>query len=370
MQNGLNRRLFRSIAFSRVGAKLCPLTFNRLFLFLALVGAAPLGIFASDQPAERHLKDFLGPGEFAPDKDDPQRDDSALLQRALNAGPGKVRLDPGTLLCRNVSVPSGVMLVGSGSATIIRSRSVEPVFAQKKCRDWTIRDLVVEGKGEGNWHLRDDAEHVGILIDGCHAYEISGVTLRNFDGAALQITHTNLADAAFSNGGKLERITAVGNHTGVRFGVRGEYVTATQLNCSRNIAGCVINAGNTNIAASNFCGNFDGLILEDRENGSHGTIQGCLLNHNERYALRARTVDNGMTFSGCCFYYGAIELRDCSGVNMVNGQINCHVTVLGKSANRFAGNLIVPDHYQFRFDQATLLHDNFSKVGAFSPRWP
>lgn len=334
-------------------------------LTLALV--LPTALTAAERPVERRIADVLKPGEAVPGGDVPNRDDSAIVQRVLDAGLGRVRLGPGIYRCSSLSVPAGVILSGSGPGTVLRARAGQPVFVQKKSRDWGIRDLVVEGTGEGNFHLRYDAGHVGIDVDGCLSYEISGVTLRNFDGAALQITHTNLAEAAFSDGGKLERITATGNFAGVKFGVRGEYVTATQLNCSRNIAGCIVNAGNTNISTSNFCGNVDGLILEDGENGSHGTIQGCLLNHNERYALRARDVDNGMTFSGCCFYFAAIELRKCRGINIVNSQINCHVLVQGESVNRLAGNLVVPDHYVFQFDPAMRLNDNFTKKGDFKP---
>lgn len=329
----------------------------RRIVILSIVLVPSLNLVAAE-PVERHI---------AAGNVDPQRDDSELLQKALNAGPGIVKLGAGTFRCQNVSIPSGVTLVGAGPATILQSRGSAPVFAQKKCRGWAIRDLAIQGTGKGVWKLRDDDGHIGTLVDGCHDYEISGVTLRNFDGAALQITHTNLAEAAFSNGGKLDRVTATDNYAGVKFGVRGEYVTATHLNCSRNLVGCIINAGNTNLSTSNFCGNVDGLILEDRENGSHGTINGCLLNHNERYALRARNVENGMTIASCCFYYGAIELRDCSGINVVNGQINCHVTVVGKSANRFAGNLFVPADYHFRIDPSTLIQDNFTKKGPFVP---
>lgn len=362
MQNYESKSSFQN-RLSHAGCRSVMVAVAMLAVALITLTGQPTQLPAADAASRRNLADFLRPGESQPGSDDPRRDDSALLKRALASGPGTISMGPGIYRCADVTVPSGVQLVGAGPATVIYANSLRPVFSQKNVHDWVIRDVALDGGATGHWHSRDDDGKHGLVVDGCWSYEIAGVTLRNFDGVALQITRTNLPEAAFSNGGKLDRVTCTGNYAGIRFDFRGEYVTATHLNCSRNMVGCFIHAGNTNISTSNFCGNGDGLVLSDKENGSHGTINGCLLNHNERYALRARNVENGMTFTGCCFYYGAIELLGCRGINVANCQINCHVTVAGQSTNRFSGNYIVPAEYQFRFDQTALVQDNFTGAG-------
>lgn len=319
---------------------------------------------------ERSVGEFLQPGEPLPGTFDPGRDDTPVLQRALNAGAGTVKLGPGVYRVGGLQIPTGVTLAGAGAGTILRSTGVPRVLLAQQAHDFCIRDLVIEGTASGHWHLRDDAGHSGIAVSGCYGYEIVGVTLRHFDGPALNIARTQLVDAAFSNGGRLDRIVARDNYAGIQFDTRGEYVTATHLNCHQNMRGVVVHAGNTSIATSNFCGNVDGMVLTDRENGSHGLVQGCLLNHNERYALCARDVQNGMTFSGCCFYYGAIELRAARGIQIANSQINCHVTVAGPGTNMLSSNLIIPSEYHFTFDGPTLIRENYTHRGAWTPPQP
>lgn len=55
--------------------------------------------------------------------------------------------------------------------------------------------------------------------------------------------------------------------------------------------------GSANITASNFCDNVDGLLIQDKENGSHGAVSNCLFNHNARYALWGRRIEHGMAIS-------------------------------------------------------------------------
>src|SRR5206468_2751493 len=151
-----------------------------------------------------------------------------------------------------------------------------------------------QGEATGNWNERTDRGAHGLVIDRSSGYEVSRVTVRNFDGAGLQISRTNNQGASFSDGGTLSQITASGNFIGVRFDTRAEYITASQLHCQFNVTGLLIHAGNTNIANSNIGNNVDGIVIADHDNGSHGSLNGCLANHNQRYALWTRDVQHGM----------------------------------------------------------------------------
>jgi len=332
--------------------------------------AIVFGCMGRAQPAEgvpaftRQLSSYKNDDGTAPNGLDDGRDDTTALRKALAAGPGVVYVGPGFYRWGDVSIPAGVAVVGAGRGTIVRSSGPARIFVQQNVPDWAIRDMVLDGEAQGDWHEREDAGRCGVFVDGCWGYEIVGVAFRNFNGAGLQLAHTNLENSGHSNGGDLERICASGNYVGVRFDTRAEYLNAAELSCFHNVIGCAIYAGNVKITASNFGDNIDGIVIEDRENGSHGAISNCLVNHNERYALLCRNALNGMAIDGCCFFYGTILLENSVGMNITSGLIGCTVKTVGEGANRIAGNHIVHmDTFQYEIAPATVVEGNFTSEG-------
>ena len=317
-------------------------------------------------PFARCLSDYANEDGSIPDGKDNATDDTSALRKALGEGPGVVYVGPGLYRWGNVSIPPGVAVVGAGRGTVVRSDGADQIFAQRDVSDWAIRDMVLDGEAEGDWHEREDAGHNGIFTEGCWGFEIVGVTVRNFNGAGVQLSRTNLGQAGFTAGGNLARITAYQHHIGVRFDTRAEYINATQLSCFHNVIGCVIHAGNAKLAASNFGTNVDGIVIEDKENGSHGAISNCLVNHNERYALLCRNARNAMAIDGCCFFYGSILLEDSVGINITSGQIGCSVAAAGEGVNRIAGNHILhTDMFEYEFSDSTIVEGNFTAEGAW-----
>ena len=320
---------------------------------------------ADPPPPGRLLTDFTNDDGNPPDGHDNDKDDTAALRKALAAGPGVVHIGPGFYRFGDVLVPSGVSVVGARGASIVRSSGPGVIFLQKSVSDWTLRDLVLDGQAKGEWRKRTDQGRCGIHTSQCSGFEIAGVTVRNFNGAGVQLTRT--ASSGFCDGGTLERITAVGNYVGVRLDERAEYVKAAKLTCVNNVIGCVIHAGNTTLAASNLGYNVDGLVIEDKDNGSHGTVSNCLINHNRRYALLARNVRHGMAVGGCCFFYGSILLENSVGVNLTAGLIGCPVTSTGSGANRIAGNHVILKTGPWQLSPSTIVQDNFTENGPWQP---
>lgn len=323
-------------------------------------------------PAERNLADFTNADNQPPDGVDDQTDDSEALRKAIAAGPGVVRIGPGYYRLGNIAVPTGVTIVGAGPATVIRPAGEVDVFHQSGVAQWRIRDLVLDGSAEGDWHARRDKGRRGIFVEKCYGFELSGITVRNFDGPGIELAFINIEAnaAAWCDGGSLDRITATQNFIGILFNQRAEYIHAAQLSCCKNVTGCVIHAGNVKLSDSNFCANVDGLLIEDKDNGSHGAIANCLFNHNERKAIYARGVQNGMTIGNCCFFYGEIAIEDSVGVNVQNGQISCGVTVSGKGVNRIADNYVIPRDCAFQFTPTTIVSDNFAADGPWKLNQP
>jgi len=320
----------------------------------------------------RNLQQFTNADGSRPTGVEGRDDDSVALARALAAGPGVVEIGAGHYRFGAVLIPNGVTLRGAGAATVVRSNGAPAIFVPQGTTDWAIRDLVVDGEGTGDWRTRRDEGRSGVNISRCWGYEITGVTVRNFPGAGLQVADTPLGDTQrrYCHGGTLERVTAHGNASGIRFDRRGEYLNASSLSVFQNVTGVVIHAGNVKLAASNICSNTDGILIEDKENGSHGAVGTCLINHNERHALLARRVVHGMTISNCCFFYGDIVIEDSQGVLITASELCCDLRVTGAGANRIAGNYVIPHPdicRHFSFAPATIVADNFTAEGPWQP---
>lgn len=318
-------------------------------LMVTLFGAAQNA--PAPSPSDRWFSDVSGD------------DHSAALQKILYAGPGVVRIGPGTFQIHDVTIPANVTLIGSGPATILKASQGRPVFRQENVAQWRLRDVTLDGEATGKWQERTEQQQHGLIVSRSWGYEISGVTIRNFHGAGLQISSTNNASAGFSDGGRLSQITAHDNFIGVRFDTRAEYITATQLDCHHNLIGVVIHAGNTNLATCNIGENIDGIVIEDHENGSHGSLTGCLVNHNARNALWCKNAANGMAITNCCFFYGTIKLENSRGVTISSGLLSCNIATEGDDANRIAGNHVIPLTFAFQLAPKTQVVGNFTKEG-------
>ncbi len=341
-----------------------------IYIYISALFLAALASCASAKTIQkaqsRNLTGYLNDNGKPPTGLDSKADDTSAMRKALAGGPGIVYIGPGYYRFSGVSIPSGVTVVGAGAATIIRPAGARQIIEQKDVNDWAIRDVLMDGEAQGDWHQRRDLGDLGISIQGCGRYDVTGVVLRNFNGSGLWISGLN---PSFMGGGagNLERISCYGNHTGIHFAKRAEYENASMLSCYNNIIGCAINSGNVKISNSNFGANVDGMIIEDNENGSHGAISNCLMNHNERYALFCKDVTNGMSIVNCCFFYGTLRVENSVGINIADGIIGCSVSVAGAYANRISGNYIIPDQYwKYDIDQVTIVQGNFTKDGQWS----
>lgn len=335
---------------------------NCLFGMLLFVATLQAASANEVSPTDRRLGDYKNADGSMPDGRDNQRDDSSALNQALAAGPGIVHIGPGYYRFSEITIPSGVMITGSGDGTIVRPSGSQPIFVQSEVDQWRLRDLTLDGEAQGEWQQRRDEGQTGLEIDHCYQFEVAGVVLRNFNGAALQLSHFG-PDPRANGVGNLDRISALDNYIGIRFDERAEYVSATQLICCRNVIGCAIHAGNLKITASNFCNNVDGMLIEDKVNGSHGTIGNCLFNNNLRHALVCRKVAYGMAITGCHFGYAKLLIADSTGVNISGGIVSCDIVTEGSGVNRISGNYVVPEHTAFTLAPATIVTDNFTSQG-------
>lgn len=297
-------------------------------------------------------------------------DDSSALRAALAQGPGIVRLPAGSFLIGEATVTAGVTLLGAGRATVIRlAPGAKRVFVQNGVHDWRIRDALLDGGAATNtWPTRQDLGESGIELARCTGFELSGLVVNNFNGAGIRISYTAASPyCQWATAANLFNVAAGGNHTGVRFDTRAEYMNASMLSCQGNVIGCAVHAGNVKIANSTFTNNLTGILVEDHENGSHGAISNCLVNHNQSLALLARNVCYGMAFDNCAFFTGGIRIENSKGVNIASGIISCGITVAGEGVNRIAGNYMILREERIELTPATIVEGNFSENGPWAP---
>lgn len=313
---------------------------------------------------ERCLTDYRSADGNAPNGLDDHIDDGPAIRAAITQGPGVVRVPPGFYRWSEVRVPAGVTVVGAAGATIVRACNDHyPIFDQSGVGDWSIKDLVLDGEAAEPWRQRKDLGRVGMSIFDAWGFNVSGLTARDFSGRAIVVAQTRIDAAGFCNGGLIDNLTAANNAVGICFDQRGEYVTLTNSHLLHNTTGCVIHAGNTKITQCNIGSNIDGVVIADKENGSHGLIGHCLLNHNERFALDCLDVEYGMMVNACAIFYGGVRLRACKGVQIANCQVSCGVDVQGRHANAFVNNMVIEEGYEFRFDESTMVSGNFTSEG-------
>lgn len=309
----------------------------------------------------RNLKDFPTVNGVIPSG---PLAETERLKAALAAGPGIVNLDAGEYHFGEVTIPAGVTLVGAGKATVIKKvPGAKRVFVQDGVSNWRLRDVMLDGEAPMvDPAQRTDNGEVGITINRCGEFEVSGVTVKNFVGVGILVSYT--AGTAYGNWATqahIFNISTEGNYVGFKFDTRSEYMNVSMLTSQGNYYGCIIHGGNVKLTNSQFIHNHTGILIEDHDNGSHGAISNCLINHNVRYSIQARNVANGMLINNCCFFYGDLEVTASKGVSVTDSTIGCSVIFQNDTANLFADNFIISgDH---TFSPSTIVKDNYTEKG-------
>lgn len=323
-------------------------------------------------PTSRNLSDYMCTDGKAPDGKDNDRDDTAALVAALKAGPGIVLIGPGYYRFGNVTIPEKVSVIGSGIATIIRSNGEKSTFNQIGVGQWSLKNLALDG--ERNKQKADpNNKKQGIYAEGSFAFNISNITAYNFTGAAVEFAGTNLQAAALCNGGTVSNLTLHDNYVGLAFSKRAEYITAVQIKSYHNDIGCIISGGNNTLTASHFCSNDIGILLDHKDNGSHGAVVNCLINHNEKYAILAKNSKHGYNFVGCNIFYAVVKLTNCEGIKIASSNLYCSLIVEGNGSNQIIDNYLIQEStkpFKYELSPSTILQNNFDTNGPWNPTKP
>ena len=134
-----------------------------------------------------------------------------------------------------------------------------------------------------------------------------------------RLNFTNLRFKDFNNGIECSRVVDpydqayitnsvfAGCRIGIHVSQRSEYFNICDCMFNGNDTGIKIVGGNTSVQSCNITNNNIGIHVVNGENGGHGIIGNCQINHNKTNSIICESVTNGFTISGNNIWYGDLK---------------------------------------------------------------
>jgi hypothetical protein len=265
---------------------------------------------------------------------------------------GVCRLGKGDYYVKDLVMPEGAKLVGSGTATKIRMLSGDGCAIQMA--DYSvIKDIMLIGstslvKPSATVRNRHAILWAGTYTEDQNApYKgiIDGVYIRDFEGGGITCQNTGYGQANSINvsNSYIQRCDA-----GINISYWSEFNRFTGVKCHGCYYGCVNNGGNNMFMNCDFSANVVGFLMDNENdqspNNSHGSVIGCIFNHSDDstgLGVKVLNCPNGYTFTGCQFFFSQIYVERSQGImfnDCVFGQSNCDITIDDGGLVLFANN--------------------------------
>jgi hypothetical protein len=152
------------------------------------------------------------------------------------------------------------------------------------------------------------------------------------------------------------------NTEGLSVATRAEYCLVSNCHMYENNYGVRDYAGNLAICNCNISDNAIGFCLEAGDNDSHGSVTGCMINHNSSYSVKVGEIGvKAHQFTGCNIFAGDLYFYKCGGVSFSNCRIEAvnNIYFEGSKGVRFSSCII---------EEATTINNNFNSDPSFT-RW-
>ena len=251
-------------------------------------------------------------------------DRTAEIEKKLNEN-GCCLLGSGIFCVSGVNMPTNTTLMGMGTATkLMLDPALESGFAVKIGSFSCIKNLSVIGAKEEVALGETVGERHGILFAGTATTKdwsnqpmhsiIEACEIRSFSGGGLTCIDTGYSIRC--------DLTASNCHifncgVGINIPHFSEYHKFTNMNCCRNIYGCINNGGNNVFVNCGFDANETGYVIDNSFgqscNNSHGSVIGCTFNHNgnnKGIGIQILGAMHGYVFSGCQVFYSKIVVEN------------------------------------------------------------
>jgi hypothetical protein len=310
----------------------------------ALTGCATPGAMrgsGATQSMSRTPQDFGAAG-------DGTTDDTAAF-RAAAARPGDfIRVPAGRYLVNGTVEIQDAQTWQFENAQVIH-REAGPAFKAASVSDWALLGIL---RMEGAGGRRTSAANTGLLVEGGKRYRVSRIQFSRFAHAGLVVTAGSGSGAGRGDRGQLSDLGFNECATGIDM----QAASGAEYNIFTNtaITGCDVAimaaAGNTQFIGGNAVDCTQGIVLNGGHNHAHGGFHGFNINHCSQYSVLATSITYGHTFSGCHFYgdnrgAGMIFLKDCTGISIQGGQLDCGVLVDGSGSNFLLNNIVVGQNF-------------------------
>lgn len=251
--------------------------------------------------------------------DDPEdgKDYTADFQSIL-ADRGVLRLGKGQWMISGLTMPENTAIIGSGNESVLVLDANATTHAVKMQSGCILSQLKIVGDGT---FVPDGTitDRHGVYCDEVNVrMKIDNIEVTGFSGGG--ITFTDTGHGVDSN---VECVNAhcYKNNVGVYLKSLTEFHNFTNVHCTDNYYGAIVNGGNNVFANCGFNSNdYMGVLFDNTDgtlsNTAMGAFVGCTFEHNGDNAgpnLKMVNMVGGETFTGCFFHYGSVELTKMYG---------------------------------------------------------
>ena len=264
---------------------------------------------------------------FLPSTQD-ETDRTAEIQQMLETY-GTCQLGSGIYVTTGITMPEGASLMGIGYATkLLLREDLQAGYTVKLNSFCTVKDLAVLGSREEIILPETVGDRHGLAFVGT-------ATLQDWQ---TQIRNSIIADcycSGFTGGGIT--CTDTGYHirssmtvsnchvfncgAGINISHFSEYHKFSNVQCCKNLFGCINNGGNNVFVGCAFDSNGTGFLIDNSQgqspNNAHGSAVGCTFNHtggNGGIGIQILGAKPGYSFTGCQLFYSQIVLENSDDI--------------------------------------------------------
>lgn len=250
---------------------------------------------------------------------------SSLVQAGINAGYKVIYFPKGKwYLSSTLQLKDSVSIIGDGAATIIKLTGNIPAFKLSISQGGnyaTIQDIMITGTYSTGATTAQD----GILLDSAYAVNITNVRALNVGGYGIHIKNNGYCCGTYTanatRGVDVNFCYVNSSYGGIFFESKAEYNRVTGGSYNGNVYGYRNSAsGNEIVTGASFSNNTYGVYITGGGNDGHGTITGCMINHN-RTPLYLSGVTRGMYLSNNNIYgdWDSIQIINSSRIDIQGG---------------------------------------------------
>jgi len=260
----------------------------------------------------------------------------------------------------NVEVPRGTYL--NKSKTSIRAGQIWMMHNPTIKQDGVAFTTILEADDIAGWAIlgrtickgtlvtgSDVGAEIGLVVKGCSRYRVEGYTAENMRSHGIHVQVGASAPAPRGDQGQFTDCAAHQGRVGVEIdpGASSEFNVFSNFNAAGNLDGAIIGAGNSLFMGGNIVDNTRGITLVAGSNHAHGSFIGTQINHNNEWNMKAISVLNGHTFSGCHFFGNGgatspIFFENSKGISIDGGIIDCAIRCDGTTGQNAITNNYIP----------------------------